>query len=101
MSLSYIRIVDAATGTIDSDRCPYKEIPMSHNSSSDSWMYEDGYSAGTTAGESAGVMKERKRILDWVKANRSYIEIDAGIGITRDHFDSKDLEAFIERGLDG
>lgn len=71
---------------------------MSHNSSSDSWLYEDGYAAGEKAGETAGVLKERKRILDWVKANRSFIELEAGIGITRDHFTSKDLETFIERG---
>lgn len=71
---------------------------MSHNSSSDSWLYEDGYAAGEKAGESNGVARERKRILDWVKANRSFIELEAGIGITRDHFDSKDLEAFIESG---
>lgn len=71
---------------------------MSHNSSADSWLYEDGYAAGEKAGESAGVAKERKRILDWVKANRSFTELEAGIGVTRDHFTSKDLEAFIESG---
>lgn len=71
---------------------------MAHNSSSDSWLYEDGYAAGEKAGESAGVSKERKRILDWVRANRSFTELEAGIGVTRDHFTSNDLEAFIESG---
>lgn len=74
---------------------------MSHNSSSESWLYEDGYAAGEKAGELAGVAKERKRILSWVKEHRSYIEFDAGDGIYRDHFSSRDLEAFIERGSDG
>lgn len=69
---------------------------MAHNSSSDSWLYEDGYAAGEKAGESNGIAKERKRILDWIKANRTFIELEAGIGITRDHFTSNDLEAFIE-----
>ena len=42
-----------------------------------------------------GVRKERKRISDWIEEHRSYIEIEAGIGIYRDHFDSESLLKFI------
>ena len=38
---------------------------------------------------------ERKRITDWIESNRRYIEIDAGIGIYRDSFNSEDLLKFI------
>jgi hypothetical protein len=40
-------------------------------------------------------IKERKRISDWIEENRTYIEIEAGIGIYRDHFDSQSLLKFI------
>ena len=42
-----------------------------------------------------GKQDARQEILDWVKENRTFIEIEAGIGITRDHFTSNDLIAFI------
>jgi hypothetical protein len=42
-----------------------------------------------------GVRKERERISNYIEENRSYIEIDAGIGIYRDHFDSQSLLKFI------
>jgi hypothetical protein len=64
---------------------------MSHNSSENSWMYEDGYSAG----ESSGAANERKRILKWIDENRSYTEFDAGDGIYRDHFTSEDLVKYL------
>ena len=38
---------------------------------------------------------ERKRITDWIESNRRYIEIDAGVGIYRDSFDSESLLKFI------
>ena len=38
---------------------------------------------------------ERRRITDWIESNRRYIEIDAGIGIYRDNFDSESLLKFI------
>jgi hypothetical protein len=38
---------------------------------------------------------ERRRITDWIESNRRYIEIDAGIGIYRDGFDSESLLKFI------
>jgi hypothetical protein len=41
------------------------------------------------------IVKERQRISDWIEEHRSYIEIDAGIGIYRVHFDSKTLLKFI------
>ena len=37
-----------------------------------------------------------KDIRDWVEANRTYIEVEAGIGVYRDHFTSNDLIAFID-----
>jgi len=40
-------------------------------------------------------LAERKRITDWVEDNRRYIEIDAGIGIYRDSFNSESLLKFI------
>ncbi len=43
------------------------------------------------------IVKERKRISDWIEEHRTYIEIEAGIGIYRDHFDSKSLLKFINR----
>ena len=69
---------------------------MAHNSSSDSWLYEDGYAAGEKAGELRGASEERKAISEWIKENRSYVELEAGIGITRDHFTSNDLIAFLD-----
>lgn len=69
---------------------------MVHNSSSDSWLYEDGYAAGEKAGEIKGAAEERKAIREWIKENRSYTELEAGIGITRDHFTSNDLIAFLD-----
>lgn len=44
-----------------------------------------------------GVRKERERISNWIKENRRYIEIDAGIGIYRDSFDSESLLKFINQ----
>lgn len=69
---------------------------MSHNSSSDSWLYEDGYAAGEKAGEAKGASEERAAIRAWVEENRSFTELEAGIGITRDHFTSNDLIAFLD-----
>jgi len=42
-----------------------------------------------------GKQDAHKEILDWIKEHTSFIEIEAGIGITRDHFTSSDLVAFI------
>ena len=44
-----------------------------------------------------GVRKERERISNWIEEHRTYIEIDAGIGIYRDHFDSTSLLKFINQ----
>lgn len=41
------------------------------------------------------IVKERQRISDWIEEHRTYIEIEAGIGIYRDHFDSQSLLKFI------
>ena len=43
------------------------------------------------------IAKERKRISDWVEENRKYIELDAGVGIYRDNFDSQSLLKFINK----
>lgn len=47
-----------------------------------------------------GVRKERKRISDWIEENRRYIELDAGVGIYRDSFDSESLLKFINQPID-
>ena len=41
------------------------------------------------------IVKERQRISDWIEEHRTYIEIEPGIGIYRDHFDSQSLLKFI------
>jgi hypothetical protein len=47
-------------------------------------------------GKKDGIAEERKRILDWVKDNRSQFELVEGHYFYRDHFQSEDLIAFIE-----
>ena len=37
-------------------------------------------------------------IIDWIKRNRSVIEVEAGINIVRDHFSSDDLIKVIKSG---
>jgi hypothetical protein len=44
-----------------------------------------------------GVRKERERISNWIDENRTYVEVEAGIGFYRDHFDSKSLLNFINK----
>jgi hypothetical protein len=44
----------------------------------------------------AGIRYEQTRILKWIESNRSTIELEAGVNIYRDHFDSESLIAFIE-----
>jgi len=44
----------------------------------------------------AGMRYAETRIVKWIKSNRSAIELDAGISVYRDHFDSESLIAFIE-----
>lgn len=39
-----------------------------------------------------------KELKDWIEAHRSYTELEAGIGVYRDHFTSNDLIAFIDSG---
>lgn len=39
-----------------------------------------------------------EKIKEWIEANRTYMEIEAGIGIYRDHFTSEDLIKFIDSG---
>lgn len=45
-----------------------------------------------------GVKRERERIANWVRENRRAFELDAGIYIYRDSFDSVSLLEFIESG---
>jgi len=42
-----------------------------------------------------GVQTERKRILTWINQHRTYTELEAGIGVYRDHFSADDLLNFI------
>ena len=44
----------------------------------------------------AGVELERTRIIEWIEANRSDIELEPGEVIYRDHFNSQSLIAFIK-----
>jgi hypothetical protein len=44
----------------------------------------------------AGMRYEQMRILKWIKSNRSTIELEAGINVYREHFDSESLIEFIE-----
>lgn len=46
------------------------------------------------------VVEERKRIINWIKENRSAIELEAGIYVYRDHFDSQLLLAFLRAGTE-
>lgn len=46
-------------------------------------------------GRKDGIAEERKRISDWIEANRSVFELDEDSVIYRDHFSSQDLLKFI------
>lgn len=45
---------------------------------------------------SEGQQDERNAIREWVEANRTFVELEAGIGVTRDLFTSNDLIAFLD-----
>jgi hypothetical protein len=47
-------------------------------------------------GKKDGIAEERKRIRDWVVANRRSFEIDDGVFFFRDSFSSQDLIDFID-----
>jgi hypothetical protein len=47
-------------------------------------------------GKKDGIAEERKRIRDWVEANRRSFEIDDGVFFFRDSFNSQDLIDFID-----
>lgn len=51
-------------------------------------------------GKKDGVAEERKRILDWVRDNRTQFELVDGHYFYRDHFQSEDLIRFIEEKKD-
>ncbi len=52
-------------------------------------------------GREDGAAEERKRILDWILANRSeFGSKDEDLYVYRDHFSSEDLIAFIKGELD-
>jgi hypothetical protein len=44
----------------------------------------------------AMVQAEQDRILKWIEANRSAIELEPGNNLYRDHFNSQSLIAFIK-----
>jgi hypothetical protein len=50
-------------------------------------------------GKKDGIAEERKRIRDWVEANRRSFEIDDGVFFYRDSFNSEDLLRFIDGKL--
>lgn len=43
-----------------------------------------------------GAWEERARILKWIEENRSALELEPGVYIYRDHFNSESLIAFIK-----
>lgn len=43
-----------------------------------------------------GYAAAEKRIIEWIEANRSLTEVEAGVNIVRDHFNSESLIAFIK-----
>lgn len=43
----------------------------------------------------SGKISERARILSWIEANRTAIELEPGNFLYRDHFNSQSLIAFI------
>lgn len=49
-------------------------------------------------GKKDGIAEERKRISDWIEANRSVIELDEDTVMYRDHFSSQDLLDYINDG---
>lgn len=55
------------------------------------------YDAGIADGEAA----ERQRIIDWINAHRTCIELGDDATIYRDHFDSESLLKFIEGNKNG
>lgn len=38
----------------------------------------------------------KRELREWIDEHRTYIEIEAGIGVYRDHFSSNDLVAFLD-----
>jgi hypothetical protein len=44
-----------------------------------------------------GVKAERKRILDWINSNRTYIELEAGVGVYDNNFSPDELIEFIDQ----
>lgn len=52
------------------------------------WNQEQEYQAGVRA--------ERDRIIEWIEANRSAIELEPDNNLYRDHFNSQSLLAFIK-----
>lgn len=47
-------------------------------------------------GRQDGIAEERQRIRDWVESNRRSFEIDEGVFMYRDSFNSEDLLRFID-----
>lgn len=49
-------------------------------------------------GHTMGIADERERIIKWIDAHRRGLEVDAGIVLYRDSFDSESLLDFINSG---
>lgn len=43
-----------------------------------------------------GKQDERASLKEWIEAHRTYVEVEAGIGVYRDRFTSNDLIAYID-----
>jgi hypothetical protein len=52
---------------------------------------ENAMDASFAMGVQIGIDEERQRIIEWIEANRSGIELEDGVFMYRDHFRSEDL----------
>lgn len=43
-----------------------------------------------------GKQEIKQELRKWIDEHRTYIEVEAGIGVYRDHFSSNDLVAFLD-----
>ena len=54
-----------------------------------------------TKAYSRGIADERQRIINWIEANRSCLELSDDVKMYRDHFDSEFLLEFIRKKSNG
>lgn len=52
---------------------------------------EEAMDASFAMGVQIGIDEERQRIIEWIEANRSGVELEDNVFMYRDHFRSEDL----------